>query len=160
MPWWQQQELPFEHGLVSQNVTSCNGQQHGPMLSSCLSMLSMSMLLPLQVPAAVAALPPELWSSKLRRIALGDWLARKLAAEANRASAAAAGQAQGWHGAKGGDVTVDMPGGQFRQVWMWLMLRRRFLRPSVSERRIKTYLSKCGDATCTVDLPGGSVGSC
>ncbi|KAF6256247.1 hypothetical protein COO60DRAFT_1640911 [Scenedesmus sp. NREL 46B-D3] len=63
-----------------------------------------------QVPAAVAALPPELWSSKLRRIALADWLARKLAAEANRASAAAAGQAQGWHGAKGGDVTVDLPG--------------------------------------------------
>lgn len=64
----------------------------------------------LQMPATVAALPPELWSSKLRRIALGDWLARKLAAEANRASAAAAGQAQGWHGAKGGDVTVDLPG--------------------------------------------------
>ncbi|WIA16375.1 hypothetical protein OEZ85_013071 [Tetradesmus obliquus] len=63
-----------------------------------------------QMPATVAALPPELWSSKLRRIALGDWLARKLAAEANRASAAAAGQAQGWHGAKGGDVTVDLPG--------------------------------------------------
>jgi hypothetical protein len=62
------------------------------------------------MPAAVAALPPDLWSSKLRRIALGDWLARKLAAEANRASAAAAGQAQGWHGAKGGDVTVDLPG--------------------------------------------------
>jgi hypothetical protein len=78
------------------------------MLSSCCNVLS---LLRTQVPAAVAALPPELWSSKLRRIALGDWLARKLAAEANRASAAAAGQAQGWHGAKGGDVTVDMPGG-------------------------------------------------
>lgn len=64
-----------------------------------------------QVPAAVAKFPAELWSSKLRRIALGDWLARKLAAEANRASAAAAGQSQGWHGAKGGDVCVDLPGG-------------------------------------------------
>lgn len=64
----------------------------------------------LQVPPASAQLPPQLHSSKTRRIALADWLARKLSSEANRASAAAAGQAQGWHGAKGGDVHVDMPG--------------------------------------------------
>jgi hypothetical protein len=64
-----------------------------------------------QVPPPSAQLPHELYCSKLRRVALGDWLARKLSAEANRASAAAAGQASGWHGAKGGDVHVDQPGG-------------------------------------------------
>lgn len=64
----------------------------------------------LQVPAANAQLPPQLYSSKLRRVALADLLARKLSSEANRASATAAGQASGWHGAKGGDVHVDMPG--------------------------------------------------
>jgi hypothetical protein len=63
-----------------------------------------------QVPPPSAQLPHEVYSSKLRQVALGDWLARKLSAEANRASAAAAGQASGWHGAKGGDVHVDAPG--------------------------------------------------
>jgi hypothetical protein len=63
-----------------------------------------------QVPPAAAALPPELRSTRLRRTALADWLTRRLGAEANRASAAAQGQAQGWHGAKGGDVHVDVPG--------------------------------------------------
>lgn len=64
----------------------------------------------LQIPSTLAQFPAHLWSSKLRRIALGDYLARVFATEANRASAAAQGQAAGWHGAKGGDVTVDKPG--------------------------------------------------
>lgn len=73
------------------------------------------LLLSFQVPPSAAQLPTETYSSKLRRVALADWLARRLSAEANRASAAAAGQSAGWHGAKGGDVHVDMPG--VRRDW-------------------------------------------
>lgn len=78
-----------------------------------------------QVPAASAQLPPHLHSSKLRRTALADWLARAFAGEANRVSAAAAGQARGWHGAKGGDVTVDMPGAPAHGLCVCVCVRER-----------------------------------
>lgn len=58
----------------------------------------------------MAQLPEQFFATRLRRTALADWLTRRFGAEANRASAAAAGQARGWHGAKGGDVVVDVPG--------------------------------------------------
>jgi hypothetical protein len=74
-----------------------------------------------QVAPAAAQLPAQLYASRLRRTALADWLTRRLGAEANRASAAAAGQAQGWHGAKGGDVHVDVPGAP-RCAAPWLLL--------------------------------------
>jgi hypothetical protein len=80
----------------------------GPVqLSKCTSGFPSSVL---QVEPSAAQFPGHLWSSKLRRVALADWLARKLGAEANRASAESAGQGGGWHGVKGGEVSVDVPG--------------------------------------------------
>ncbi len=66
----------------------------------------------MQLPATSAGYPPELWQQggRVRRVALCDWLARRLAALANTATADARTQAAGWHGAKGGDVLVDRPG--------------------------------------------------
>eukprot|EP00775_Hariotina_reticulata_P003955 gene3955-4208_t len=63
-----------------------------------------------QVQPSAAQFPDHLWSSKLRRVALADWLARRLGVEANRASAECAGRQGGWHGVKGGEVRVDVPG--------------------------------------------------
>ena len=63
------------------------------------------------IPSHAAALPPPLFSTTpIRRIALADFLTRSFAA-AERASAGdvRAGSG-GWHGAKGGEISVDCPG--------------------------------------------------
>ncbi len=65
------------------------------------------------VPAAAAAFPRDLYSSPVRRVALRDWLARRFGAVANTATAQ---NKAGWHGAKGGDVSVDAPGAR-----LWLV---------------------------------------
>ncbi|GBF88111.1 hypothetical protein Rsub_00823 [Raphidocelis subcapitata] len=72
-----------------------------------------------RVPAATAGLPPALLQGgRARAVALRDWLARRFAAVANTATRQARAGASsspswnqaGWHGAKGGDITVDAPG--------------------------------------------------
>lgn len=64
----------------------------------------------MQVPAAVADLPPDLCSNPTRRRALSDYLTRTFGAAVARAGADARAQAGGWSGEKGGDMSVDAPG--------------------------------------------------
>lgn len=62
------------------------------------------------VPAAAAGWPPDHYSSRARGVALRDWLARRFGAVANTATRQ---NKEGWRGAKGGDVGVDVPGAFF-----------------------------------------------
>ena len=57
-----------------------------------------------------AHFPPETYSTKLRRIALADFLTRRFCAVAARYRASQRAGGQGWHGAKGGDISMDCPG--------------------------------------------------
>ncbi|KAI8472241.1 MAG: hypothetical protein J3K34DRAFT_213442 [Monoraphidium minutum] len=59
-----------------------------------------------RVPAAVAGFPSHLWAGRVRKVALCDWLARRFSTLANTATRQ---NQQGWHGAKGGDVSMDAP---------------------------------------------------
>ncbi|GAB4823091.1 hypothetical protein N2152v2_010137 [Parachlorella kessleri] len=67
----------------------------------------------IQVPAQVARFPPDLLSTKVRRVAVCDFLTRAFGAVV-AASGSTSGdvrrQSQGWGGEKGGEMTVDQPG--------------------------------------------------
>ncbi|KAK9844049.1 hypothetical protein WJX81_003003 [Elliptochloris bilobata] len=63
-----------------------------------------------QVAAEMAGLPAALWGTRVRRIATCDFLTRAFGAAIASAGADARAQAGGWHGEKGGEMTVDMPG--------------------------------------------------
>ncbi|KAG0144401.1 hypothetical protein CROQUDRAFT_660072 [Cronartium quercuum f. sp. fusiforme G11] len=57
--------------------------------------------------------PSQLYSSPIRRIALADWLTRRLASSIKPQNGAGPSQISGgWHGPKGGDFTIDIPGEQ------------------------------------------------
>jgi len=65
-----------------------------------------------QVPAEVAALPAALRASRVRRVALCDFLTRAFGAAVARAGADARAQAGGWHGearARSMDSTPQQP---------------------------------------------------
>lgn len=62
------------------------------------------------VDAASAALPAQLFRDKTRNVALCDFLTRQFAAAATRAGADAKTSSSSWHGAKGGDISIDAPG--------------------------------------------------
>ncbi|KAK9833829.1 hypothetical protein WJX74_007063 [Apatococcus lobatus] len=63
-----------------------------------------------QVPGHIAAFPSQLWQDKIRRTALCDYLTRTFAGIVSAAGGDTQQQAGGWHGEKGGDMQVDMPG--------------------------------------------------
>lgn len=57
--------------------------------------------------------PNQLHQSPIRRIALADWLTRRLAGSIQpRAAPATSNPGGGWHGTKGGDFSIDRPGEQ------------------------------------------------
>ncbi|KAJ0392106.1 hypothetical protein P43SY_006081 [Pythium insidiosum] len=62
------------------------------------------------VAPAAARFPSEMVASKIRNIALCDYLTRQFADSARRAGADAKTRSSSWHGAKGGDMTIDTPG--------------------------------------------------
>lgn len=62
------------------------------------------------VPAAVAALPPALWSSRIRRVAVCDYLTRSFGAAVRASGGDVRAQGGGWHGEKGGEMEVDVGG--------------------------------------------------
>lgn len=67
------------------------------------------------VPAAIVAIPSTLWSSRIRREACCDFLSRSFAkavtmAGPNEKRITQGHQGGGWHGEKGGDISVEMPG--------------------------------------------------
>ncbi|TMW55050.1 hypothetical protein Poli38472_013812 [Pythium oligandrum] len=63
-----------------------------------------------QVLSASARFPREMHASKIRNVALCDYLTRQFAESARRAGADAKTRSNSWHGAKGGDMTIDAPG--------------------------------------------------
>ncbi|CAK0781040.1 hypothetical protein CVIRNUC_005266 [Coccomyxa viridis] len=62
------------------------------------------------VPAHVAGFPAELRSSRRRQIALCDFLTRSFGRAVSSAGADVRTESGGWHGNKGGEMTVDVPG--------------------------------------------------
>lgn len=67
-----------------------------------------------KIQQSVAGFPPELYSSKVRNIALCDYLTRRFGAVVKRAGADVRTQSGGWGGAKGGEMSVDQPGQHVR----------------------------------------------
>eukprot|EP01024_Parvocaulis_polyphysoides_P016807 TRINITY_DN1746_c0_g1_i1.p1 TRINITY_DN1746_c0_g1~~TRINITY_DN1746_c0_g1_i1.p1 ORF type:complete len:353 (-),score=67.14 TRINITY_DN1746_c0_g1_i1:111-1169(-) len=64
----------------------------------------------IQVPHEVVGIPQQYWNSKIRRIALADFLTRTFGDAVSSAGGDIRRDAGGWQSAKGGDMTVDMPG--------------------------------------------------
>jgi predicted ABC-class ATPase len=62
------------------------------------------------VPAQVARLPPALLSSRIRRVALADFLGRAFGAAVAASGGDARAGGGGWAGDKGGEMAVDAPG--------------------------------------------------
>jgi predicted ABC-class ATPase len=65
-----------------------------------------------QIPHSVACIPSELWNTRTREIATRDYLARTFADAVAKAGGDIRQSSQGWHGAKGGEMTVDRPSQQ------------------------------------------------
>eukprot|EP01025_Chloroclados_australasicus_P018534 TRINITY_DN1977_c0_g2_i1.p1 TRINITY_DN1977_c0_g2~~TRINITY_DN1977_c0_g2_i1.p1 ORF type:complete len:661 (+),score=86.16 TRINITY_DN1977_c0_g2_i1:110-1984(+) len=64
----------------------------------------------IQVPHRIVNIPAEYWNSKIRRIALADFLTRTFGLAVSRAGGDIRRDGGGFHGAKGGDMTIDLPG--------------------------------------------------
>lgn len=62
------------------------------------------------VDPASAAFEPDMYTSKIRNVALCDYLTRSFAAAARLTGADAKAKSSSWHGAKGGDISIDTPG--------------------------------------------------
>lgn len=62
------------------------------------------------VPASAAQFPAEAYSTKIRAIALSDYLNRALSAACISLGADQAASGGGWSGAKGGDIQISCPG--------------------------------------------------
>lgn len=62
------------------------------------------------VPGAIAGYPSDLYSTRVRRMALCDYLTRTFARVVAAAGADVRAQSGGWQGEKGGEMTVDAPG--------------------------------------------------
>lgn len=58
----------------------------------------------------MANLPAELYSTKIRNVALCDYLARRFGFILRSAGADRAQESGGWSGSKGNDVRIDIPG--------------------------------------------------
>eukprot|EP01083_Nonionella_stella_P119905 358819_1 len=63
-----------------------------------------------QVPTDKAGFSEEMYTKKIRNIALCDYLTRKFHSVCKRLGADVRSGGSGWHGAKGGDLTIDRPG--------------------------------------------------
>lgn len=62
------------------------------------------------IPPAIAGFPRELHATKIRNIALCDYLTRQFALSARGAGADQRTESRGWSGEKGGEITTDEPG--------------------------------------------------
>lgn len=62
------------------------------------------------VSAMSAAFPAEMYRDKTRNVALCDYLTRIFAATARDCGADAKRRSNSWHGAKGGELSIDLPG--------------------------------------------------
>ena len=65
-----------------------------------------------QVPHEVSGIPHELWNNKVRAVATRDFLARTFADIVSKAGGDIRRSSSGWHGAKGGEMTIDRPAQQ------------------------------------------------
>ena len=64
-----------------------------------------------RVPLVLAGFPPSTLTPKVREVALRDWLTRRFASAARRAGVDQRTVGEGgWHGRKGGELLVDLPG--------------------------------------------------
>lgn len=64
----------------------------------------------MQVSPQAARFPRDLWDAPIRRTALCDFLTRSFGKAVSRAGADVRTEGGGWHGQKGGEMTVDTPG--------------------------------------------------
>ena len=64
----------------------------------------------IRIPLSVAGLPSSAFTSKARRTAAADFLARLFARTVARSGASRRTGSGGWSGAKGGDLTIETPG--------------------------------------------------
>lgn len=64
----------------------------------------------LSIPRAAAGFPSNCFSTKPREVALRDLIARRFARDAKLAGVDQRTETGGWHGGKGGEVTIDGPG--------------------------------------------------
>lgn len=64
----------------------------------------------MQVLPQAASFPKDLWQSSIRRTALCDYLTRSFGEAVSAAGANVRTEGGGWHGQKGGEMTVDIPG--------------------------------------------------
>ena len=62
-----------------------------------------------QVSPQAALFPRDLWQSQIRRTALCDYLTRSFGKAVSAAGADVRTESGGWHGQKGGEMTVDTP---------------------------------------------------
>ena len=69
----------------------------------------------LRVPMATAGFPPDTFQNDARKTALCDLLTRAFCRLVKRGGLDQAAQGQGWSGAKGGDLQMDIPGQQVIQ---------------------------------------------
>jgi predicted ABC-class ATPase len=63
-----------------------------------------------RIPLQQAGFPPHCFAPPIREVALRDWLTRRFAAAARKAGVDQRAGEGGWHGPKGGDLLVDLPG--------------------------------------------------
>jgi len=63
-----------------------------------------------RVPQSVAKFPAAAYNSKIRNVALCDYLTRQLCQAVSAGGLDNAAENRGWHGSKGGDVRVETPG--------------------------------------------------
>lgn len=65
----------------------------------------------------MAAIPIWLFSNKVRRTALADFLTRRFGEVVKEASGDVQAEGDGWHEVKGGAITVDRPGQHVSNNW-------------------------------------------
>lgn len=64
------------------------------------------------IPHSVARIPSQLWNTRAREVATRDFLARTFADAVAKAGGDIQQSSHSWHGAKGGEMTVDRPSQQ------------------------------------------------
>ncbi|KAI8808626.1 hypothetical protein BJ742DRAFT_771977 [Cladochytrium replicatum] len=65
-----------------------------------------------RIDMSVARIPPTLWSNRVRRVALEDYLTRQMCKNLSAKNLDVARGMGGWHGSKGGNFSMDTPGQQ------------------------------------------------
>ncbi len=114
-----------------------------------------------QVSPQAALFPRDLYQSQIRRTALCDYLMRSFGEAVSAAGADVRTESGGWHGQKGGEMTVDTPGQHVLQRTSCMITDEVRVIPCSSPLRPQQY-SRCqaGCADCRAGLKPGSQWHC